>query len=75
MNLFASERSRVRISSGPPAQEFPPPFRFRLRRKLHSGGDFFAFHRDSLRWTRGGKETGDAGWSLHLFCQEFTKAL
>ena len=57
------------------AQKFPPPFRFRLRRKLHSGGDFFAFHRDSLRWTRGGKETGDAGWSLHLFCQEFTKAL
>ena len=58
-----------------PAQKFPPPLRFRLCRKLHSGGDFFAFHRDSLRWTRGRKETGDVGWSLHLFCQEFTKAL
>ncbi len=57
VNLLSST-SVVRIHLPPPAQKFSPPFRFRLRRKLHSGGNFFAFHRDSLRWTRGG-ETGD----------------
>ena len=45
-----------------PAQKFPPPFRFRLRRKLHSGGNFFAFRRDSLRWTRGGGRRGMRGF-------------
>ena len=54
VNLLSST-SVVRIHLPPPAQKFPPPFRFRLRRKLHSGGNFFAFHRDSLRWTRGGE--------------------
>ena len=34
-------------------QKFPPPFRFRLRRKLHSGGNFFASNRDPLRWAHG----------------------
>ena len=57
VNLL-SLTSVVRIHLPPPAQKFPPPFRFRLRRKLHSGGNFFAFHRDSLRWTRGGRGTG-----------------
>ena len=55
VNLL-SLTSVVRIHLPPPAQKFPPPFRFRLRRKLHSGGNFFTFHRDSLRWTRGGGE-------------------
>ena len=44
-----------------PAQKFPPPFRFRLCRKLHCGGNFFALHRDSLRWTRGGIRDGGCG--------------
>ena len=33
----------VRIPPAAPAQKFPPPFRFRLCRKLHYGGNFFAF--------------------------------
>ena len=49
------------VADTPPAQEFPPPLRFRLRRKLRSGGNFFAFGPDSLRWTRGREGTGDAG--------------
>ena len=48
---------RVRLPYPAPAQKFPPLFRFRLRRKLHCGGNFFAFASDSLRWTR-----GRAGW-------------
>ncbi len=35
------------------ALKIPSPFRFRLRRKLHSGGIFFASNRDPLRWARG----------------------
>ena len=42
----------VRVPPPAPAQKFPPPFRFRLCRKLHSGGNFFAFGPDSLRWIR-----------------------
>ena len=60
-NQVARKGSWVRIPPAPPAQKFPPPFRFRLRRKLHSGGNFFAFHRDSLRWTRGGRGTAKPG--------------
>ncbi len=52
-------RPGARIPRGAPAQKFPPPFRFRLRRKLHSGGNFFAFRCDSLRWTRGGRGSGE----------------
>ena len=40
------------------AQKFPPSFRFRLRRKLHCGGSFFAFRREPLGWVRGGIGTG-----------------
>ena len=48
-----------------PAQKFPPPLRFRLRRKLRYGGNFFAFGRDSLRWIpgRGGARGGISGSS------------
>ena len=41
-----------------PAQKFPPPLRFRLRRKLRSGGNFFAFGRESLRWIPGRGKNG-----------------
>ena len=58
----------VRIPPAAPAQEFPPPFRFRLRRKLHYGGNSFAFRRDSLRWTRGGE--GDGGFLARLFAAQ-----
>ena len=43
----------VRVPPPAPAQKFPPPLRFRLRRKLRYGGNFFAFGRDSLRWIPG----------------------
>ena len=48
-----TRRSQVQVLSPQPAQKFSPPFRFRLCRKLHCGGNFFAFAPDSLRWTRG----------------------
>ena len=51
---------RLRPVSLLPLPEIPPPFRFRLRRKLRSGGDFFAFRRGPLRWIPGGGKTGDA---------------
>ena len=49
----------VRFPSPAPAQKFPPPFRFRLRRKLHSGGNFFSFGPDSP--DSGPGRTRDAG--------------
>ncbi len=59
--VVVKDRKRKKGSSAselvPPAQKFPPPFRFRLRRKLHSGGNFFAFRRDPLRWAHGGVGT------------------
>ncbi|MCI9650018.1 hypothetical protein [Oscillibacter sp.] len=48
-----TRRSQVQVLSPQPARKFSPPFRFRLCRKLHCGGNFFAFALDSLRWTRG----------------------
>ena len=52
VNLL-STTSVVRIHLPPPAQKFPPPFRFRLCRKLHCGGNFFAFNRGPRCWVRG----------------------
>ena len=48
----------VRVPPPAPAQEFPTPFRFRLRRKLHSVGNSFAFDRGPLRWVRGREGRG-----------------
>ena len=48
----------VRVPPPAPAQKFPPSLRFRLRRKLRYGGNFFAFGPDSPRWIRGRGETG-----------------
>ena len=42
-NQFVGNHTWVRIPPAAPAQKFPPPFRFRLCRKLHYGGNFFAF--------------------------------
>lgn len=47
-------QSSFKLPVAPPSQKFPPPFRFRLCRKLHSGGNFFPFPRDPLRWACGG---------------------
>jgi len=40
------------------AQEFPTPFRFRLRQKLHSVGNSFAFAPQTLRWFAVREERG-----------------
>ncbi len=71
-NQFVSNHTWVRIPPAAPAQKFPPPLRFRLRRKLRYGGNFFAFGHDSLRWIRGRGETGGTDWGLYLFCQRRT---
>ena len=63
----------VRVPPPAPAQKFPPPFRFRLCRKLHSGGNFFAFGPDSLRWIRVRRGRGMWVGALYLSCQEFIK--
>ena len=63
----------VRVPPPAPAQKFPPPFRFRLCRKLPSGGNFFAFGPDSLRWIRVRRGRGMWVGALYLSCQEFIK--
>ena len=55
----------VRVPPPAPAQKFPPSLRFRLRRKLRYGGNFFAFRPRTLRWFAGG-EDGGAGWARGL---------
>ena len=66
-NQFVSNHTWVRIPPAAPAQKFPPPLRFRLRRKLRYGGNFFAFGHDSLRWIRGRGETGGTDWGCIFF--------
>ena len=57
----------VRVPPPAPVQKFPPSLRFRFRRKLRDGGNFFVFGPDSLRWIRVREEGGMRVWSCIFF--------
>ncbi len=55
------------VAVAPPAQKFPPPFRFRLAAKTALWWEFLRFRPGFALLDSRPRETGDVGWCPHLF--------